>query len=130
MPDNTGNKQAETQFKPGKSGNPAGRPKGARNKLGSDFLDAMQADFAEHGQTVIAVVRAEKPADYLKIVASILPKELHLKDATLEDMTDDELANTLAAVRNLIATGAAKAAGAGKQTADGEEQPRPVRTVN
>ena len=29
---NTGPIQHETRFKPGKSGNPAGKPKGARNK--------------------------------------------------------------------------------------------------
>ena len=30
-PDKTGQKQADTRFKPGRSGNPDGRPKGARN---------------------------------------------------------------------------------------------------
>lgn len=30
-PENTGRKQADTRFKPGKSGNPEGRPKGSRN---------------------------------------------------------------------------------------------------
>src|SRR4029453_6398297 len=30
-PDKTGQKQADTRFKPGQSGNPDGRPKGARN---------------------------------------------------------------------------------------------------
>jgi hypothetical protein len=30
--ENTGSKQAKSQFKPGQSGNPKGRPKGARNK--------------------------------------------------------------------------------------------------
>src|SRR4051794_20447298 len=30
-PDTTGRKQADTRFKPGKSGNPNGRPKGSRN---------------------------------------------------------------------------------------------------
>lgn len=29
--DKTGRKQADTRFKPGKSGNPSGRPKGSRN---------------------------------------------------------------------------------------------------
>lgn len=31
MAENTGQKQADTRFKPGKSGNPDGRPKGSRN---------------------------------------------------------------------------------------------------
>ena len=32
MPDKTAQKQKATMFRPGKSGNPAGRPKGSRNK--------------------------------------------------------------------------------------------------
>lgn len=32
MPDKTDGKQGKTKFKPGKSGNPKGRPKGSRNK--------------------------------------------------------------------------------------------------
>jgi len=32
-PDNTGQKQTDTQFKPGQTGNPSGRPRGARNRV-------------------------------------------------------------------------------------------------
>ncbi len=63
-------------FKPGQSGNPAGRPKGARHKLGGAFLEAMLEDFNTHGVDVIKAVRLEKPDQYLKVVASILPKEI------------------------------------------------------
>ena len=79
-PDNTGPKEADTKFKPGKSGNPQGRPKGARSKLGTAFLEAMLKDFSEHGELVISTVRAEKPDQYLKVVASILPKEITGED--------------------------------------------------
>jgi hypothetical protein len=48
-------KARDGRFKPGQSGNPAGRPKGSRNKLGQAFLDALQADFEQHG--VAAIVR-------------------------------------------------------------------------
>lgn len=83
--DNTENKQSGLiPYKPGQSGNPAGRPKGARAKLGEAFLSAMQEDFAQHGVDAIAVVRAEKPDQYLKVVASILPKELDLSDETMQ----------------------------------------------
>lgn len=53
-----------------------GRPKGARSKLGEAFLESMYADFQKHGVSVIEAVRTEKPDQYLKVVASILPKEI------------------------------------------------------
>ena len=34
-------------FKPGQSGNPKGRPKGARNRLGTQFLEALEAEVIE-----------------------------------------------------------------------------------
>jgi len=76
-------------FKPGESGNPDGRPKGARNKLGEQFLEDMQADWLAHGAAAIVAVRETKPDAYLKVVASILPKIVRVEDA--RDLTDDEL---------------------------------------
>lgn len=70
----------EHQFKPG---NP-GRPKGSRNKLGEDFIKAMQEDFHEHGVAAIETVRTERPHEYLKVIASLLPKDVNLS----HDMTD------------------------------------------
>jgi Family of unknown function (DUF5681) len=57
------------RFQPGESGNPAGRPKGARSKLSDAFLKALADDFLEHGEGVIQKVRAERPHDYLKIIS-------------------------------------------------------------
>ena len=65
-------------FKPGQSGNPKGRPKGARNRLGTQFLKALEADFNQFGPQAIALVREKKPEVYIKVVADLLPKEANI----------------------------------------------------
>lgn len=78
------------RFLAGNSGN-GGRPKGARNKLGEAFLDALHEDFNEHGQAAIVQVRTEKPDQYLKVIASILPRDLNVNINPNDEMTDEQL---------------------------------------
>jgi len=61
-----------------------GRPKGSRNRLGVAFVEAMLGDFEQHGRTVIASLRDDKPEQYLRIVASILPKEIELGEDAID----------------------------------------------
>jgi hypothetical protein len=68
---------ATGRFLPGNSGF-GGRPRGSRNKLTTEFLDALYADFQANGAEAVARCRKEKPAEYVRIVASILPKDLEL----------------------------------------------------
>ena len=99
-------------------GNRAGRPKGSKHKLSADFITALCKDFEENGPEVIALVRVDKPADYLKIIASIVPKELTIRDGTLEDMSDEELIDSLDQVRSLAValSGATAVSGTRKKT--------------
>ena len=62
-----------------------------KHKLSEEFLAALCADFETNGKDVIEKVRADKPVDYLRIVASLVPKELNLNSPGLEDMGDDEI---------------------------------------
>ena len=95
MPETTDKKQ-DTRFKPGQSGNPAGRPKGSRNKISEKLLEALASDFDAHGKEVVEKVRMDRPADYLKIVASLVPKQMEIDDfrshRKAQDLSDDELA--------------------------------------
>ncbi len=65
-------------WKPGQSGNPKGRPPGSKNKLSEAFISALCEDFETHGVDVIRHVRADSPADYLKLVARLVPKDFNV----------------------------------------------------
>ena len=58
------------------SGNPAGRPKGSRNKLSEEFINQLYADWCEHGAEVLKEVRETRPEVYVKVVASLLPRKV------------------------------------------------------
>ena len=68
----------DTQFKPGQSGNPAGRPKGARSKLSEAFLLALSDDFEANGMAAVERVRDDKPEAYLNVIGRLMPKLMEL----------------------------------------------------
>ena len=79
LTDNTEKKQSNlVPFKPGQSGNPKGRPRGSRNKLGEDFIADLQAHWEKEGPDVIKRVCNDRPDIFLKAVASLLPKEANI----------------------------------------------------
>jgi hypothetical protein len=80
-----------------------GRPKGARNKLGEAFIEALHEDFNEHGVAAIVKVRTDKPDQYLKVIASLLPKELTLNFGDERgELTDDELIDRIRALTETV----------------------------
>lgn len=90
------------RFLPGNGGN-GGRHKGARNRLHADFIQALldhfhmreapqAADSLPRGQAAIEIVFREDPRAYLKLIASVLPKEYSIESNRFDDVGDDELA--------------------------------------
>ena len=103
-----------------------GRPKGSRNKLGEAFLSDMLEDWAVNGKATIEAVRLEKPDQYLKVVASVLPRELNLRVNDFDDLDYDQLARQLAAIASQLArAGIAFGEGTGPQ-----EPAQPVAGVS
>jgi len=100
-------------FKPGQSGNPGGRQKGSRNKLNEDFLGALYEDFHANGKQAIATVREERPHEYLKVVASILPKQIEVKEGAFDGISDEQLAAIVAAATSALRVAEGSAEGAG-----------------
>jgi len=107
------------QFKPGQSGNPKGRGKGVRNKLGEAFLEALHEDFNEHGADAITKCRQDSPVAYVKVLASILPKDLNVTINPLEELTDAELIERIGELRDAVdsALGGTGAAASGTEEA-------------
>ena len=76
----------DTQFKVGNLGGP-GRPLGSKNKLSEYFLHELADHFEEHGRDAIEQVFRDRPGEYLRIIASLIPKELILEKTQEEEVT-------------------------------------------
>ena len=88
--DNTEKKHRNLKpYKKGQSGNPAGRPKGARSRFGEKFIDDFQAVWDEHGMSALHEVALTRPSDFVKVAAQMLPK-----DATLTPTGDGKVTIT------------------------------------
>lgn len=91
-------------WKPGQSGNPAGRPRGARAKLSEQFVQDILTDWETHGVKAIEDVRAKSPTDYLKVVASVITKDVAVTVRDYDDLSDAELAEQFAATAARLAS--------------------------
>ena len=84
------------------SGNPSGRPRGARGVFSEQMIYDFAADWREHGPEVLVAVRKENPVAYLTVAAKLVPKELLLQlERPVEQLSDTELASAAKAERDM-----------------------------
>lgn len=57
-----------------------GRPPGSRDQLTSDFIAKLADDFEANGEAAIERCRMDDPAAYLRLVASLAPKNVAVDD--------------------------------------------------
>ena len=83
-----------------------------RRSFNKDFLLAFSDHFKHEGPKVIAKVARQQPAAYLKALVMLVPKEMKVEHQDgIKAMTDEQLDQALAALRQLLADREAAAAG-------------------
>ena len=102
-----------TLFEKGRS-KTGGRAKGAKNRLSHAFLTALAEDFEQHGIEALKIARIEKPVEYIKVVAGLMPKEFEIMDSRLADLSDEELDEFIAKLREQLRSPAIEDAGSGE----------------
>src|SRR6516164_4719797 len=80
-----------------------GRAKGAKNRLSHAFLTALAEDFEQHGVDAIKIARVERPVEYVRIVAGLMPRELEITETQLMQIPDNELDAFIEFARRRIA---------------------------
>jgi len=107
QPETTGAKQRQSQFRPGESGNPRGRPKGSRHRI--TLLAEAMVD--EAAQDVVARIidhaKQGDPAACKLLLDRILPirKERPTPFALPEIQTVNDLPTALSAITAAVAEG-------------------------
>jgi hypothetical protein len=109
----------DTKFKPGHLSR-GGRRKGSRDRIATALLEEIAKDFEAHGAEAVKIARMERPVEYLRVVASLLPKEFEITTQNITNtLSDEELENLIEHARQQRAELAASrddAAGGTKAT--------------
>jgi Family of unknown function (DUF5681) len=97
-------KQSRTRglipWKPGQSGNPAGRKPGSRNKLAQAYFEDCYILWEEGGIAALRRVMLEEPAKFCSLIANGVPQQFKVEhDHTIAGLSPQELRDKLVEAR-------------------------------
>jgi hypothetical protein len=87
------------RFLMGNIGGP-GRPKGSRNKLAQEFIDACYDSWQTHGAAALDRMATETPAKYCALMANLIPQHFKMEhEHTALVLSEEELRAKLLEIR-------------------------------
>jgi hypothetical protein len=90
-----------TKFEPGNTFS-QGRKPGSRNKLQAVYFEDLLTVYGELGVEAMRVMAKEKPAEFIKLVGSHMPKELEIAQSPYHGITDEQLSVIDALIRSTL----------------------------
>jgi len=82
-------------WKPGQSGNPAGRPLGARSKFSLAFYEDLLDVWTEHGKEAMVMTAKKDPATFVRVAASLMPKQVKAEITDMRTLVVELVGATL-----------------------------------
>jgi len=68
-----------------------GRPKGARNKIWTAFLNDALDEWKVSGRDCLKIMAKEEPSKFVQVIAGLAPKEIEITQMPIMEIPDDEL---------------------------------------
>src|SRR5262249_17777373 len=68
----------DTRWKPGQSGNLAGRPLGTRNRFSENFVSDVAAVWQDRGRGILEKMAQDEPARFAELCGRLIPKDVSL----------------------------------------------------
>jgi hypothetical protein len=104
----------------------SGNAQRTRHLFSKAFVEALLEDFREWGAEAIVRVRTETPTAYLRVCATLVPKELKLEHSqAVKALSDEEIERAIEYIQTILAAQAGEAAKVIEGTAEPAALPAP-----
>src|SRR5262245_61139263 len=109
------------RFAPGFSGNPGGSPDRARKALNAETIAELHKAFRRGGAKAIDKVMKNNPAMFLKLLVSLVPREMQVEQSGgVKAMTTEQIERGIELIKEMLAQ---REAEANAKVIEGEAMP-------